>query len=74
MVQVAVRRRGKLQRAEADIVERFVIDAKGLVGVLDELMHRESGIVGLDDRVRDLERQLKLAQKERLFNKRYIFN
>ena len=36
---------------EADIVEGLVINAVGLVGVLNELVDGEGGIVGLDDGV-----------------------
>ena len=39
---------------EADVIQSFVVDAHGLVGVLDELMHGEGGVVGFDDGVGDL--------------------
>jgi len=51
MVQVAVGGRGEFERSEANVVESFVVNAVGLVGVLYELMHGESGVVGLDDGV-----------------------
>ena len=38
---------------EADIVEGLVINAVGLVGVLNELMDGKGGVVGFDDSVRD---------------------
>ena len=38
---------------EADVVQGFVVDAVGLVSVLDELMDGEGGVVGLDNSVRD---------------------
>ena len=40
--------------ATRDIVERFVVQAEGLVGVLDQLVHRQRAVVRLDDGVRDL--------------------
>ena len=46
-----------LECPEANIVKRFVIDTVSLVGVLDELVHRQCGIVGLDDGVGDLRRR-----------------
>ena len=39
MVEVGVRRRGQLQRPEADVVQSLVVDAVSLVCVLDQLMH-----------------------------------
>ena len=54
MVEVAICGSSQLQCAEADIVERLIVNAKSLVGVLDQLMHREGGIVGFDHSVRHL--------------------
>jgi len=54
MVQVAVRWVGEFERAEANVVQRFVVDAHHGVGVFNELMDRESGVVRLNDGVRDL--------------------
>lgn len=54
VVQIAVLGRVELERAEADVVQRFVVDAECLVGVLYELVHGESGVVRLDNGVRDL--------------------
>ena len=54
MIQVAVGRRGQLESAEADVVEGLVVDAEGLVCVLNEQVDREGGFVGLHDGVRDL--------------------
>ncbi|OXU22589.1 hypothetical protein TSAR_000624 [Trichomalopsis sarcophagae] len=51
MVEVTVCGCGELERSEADIVECLVVNAVGLVGVLDELVHGEGGVVGLDDGV-----------------------
>lgn len=54
VVQVTVLGSAELQGTEADVVERLVVNAEGLVGVLDKLMHRKRGVVGLNDSVRDL--------------------
>merc|ERR1712188_40959 len=54
MVEITVGGGGKLEGAEADIVEGLVVNAHDLIGVLDELMHGEGGVVGLDDGVGDL--------------------
>jgi hypothetical protein len=53
VVQVTVGWGGEFQGPEADIVESLVIDAVGLVGVLDQLVDGEGGVVRLDDGVRD---------------------
>ncbi|KNE65623.1 hypothetical protein AMAG_19190 [Allomyces macrogynus ATCC 38327] len=57
VVEVAVGRGRELERAEANVVERLVVNAERLVRVLDELVHRERRVVGLNDRVRDLGRR-----------------
>ena len=54
MVEVAVCWCRKLQGPEADVVESLVIDAEGLVRVLDELVNGQGGVVRLNDGVRDL--------------------
>jgi hypothetical protein len=51
VVEVTVSGGGELQGSEADIVQGFVIEGEALVGVLHELVHRKSGVVGLDDSV-----------------------
>ena len=56
-VQVTVPRGGELEDAEADLVEGLVVNAEGLVRVLDKLVDGEGGIVGLDDGVGDLGRR-----------------
>ena len=50
-------RGGELEGAEAYVVESLVVENHTLVGVLNELVHRESGVVGLHDGVRDLRRR-----------------
>ena len=54
MVQVAVGGRRQLQRAETDVVQSLVVDAVGLVGVLDQLVDGQRRIVRLHHRVRHL--------------------
>ncbi len=56
MVEVSVGWGGELQGAEADIVERLVIDAVGFIGVLHQLMHGQGGVVGLHNGVGHLGR------------------
>ena len=54
MVKITVGWGGELEGSEADIVKGFVINAHNLIGVLDELMDGEGGVVGLDDGVGNL--------------------
>ena len=54
MVQISVGWGGELEGSEADIIESLVIDAHDIIGVLDELMDREGGVVWLNDGIRDL--------------------
>jgi len=54
VVKITVGGGGELEGAEADIVKSLVVNAHDLIGVLDELMHGEGGVVGLDDGVGDL--------------------
>ena len=54
MVQVAVGRRRQLQRAETDVVQSLVVDAVGLIGVLDQLVDGQRRVVRLHHRVRHL--------------------
>ena len=51
VVQVAVGRRGELERAEADVVKRLVVEGEALVGVFHQLVHGQRGVVGLNDGV-----------------------
>ena len=48
MVQVTVGWGGEFKGSEADIVESLVIDTVGLVGVLNQLVDRQGGVVGLN--------------------------
>ena len=51
VVQVTVGGGGELQSAEANVVEGLVVNAEGLVGVLDQLVDGEGGVVRLNDSV-----------------------
>lgn len=55
MVQVAVGWVCQLQCAEANVVERLIVDAVSLVSILDQLMDRKSRIVRFNDGMRLLE-------------------
>jgi hypothetical protein len=56
VVQITIRGRGELEGTEADIIESLVIDAENLIGVLNELVSREGGVVRLNDGVGNLGR------------------
>ena len=47
MVKVTVCRGRELQSTEADLVKCLVVNAEGLIRVLNELVHREGRVVGL---------------------------
>mmetsp|Transcript_7921 Transcript_7921/g.26197 ORF Transcript_7921/g.26197 Transcript_7921/m.26197 type:complete len:442 (+) Transcript_7921:36-1361(+) len=57
VVQVTKRGVGQLQRAEANIIKRFVVEHDALVGVFDQLVHGQRGVVRLDDSVGHLGRR-----------------
>ena len=46
VVEVTIGGGGQLQGAEADVVQSLVVDAERLVGVLDQLVDRQGGVVG----------------------------
>jgi hypothetical protein len=54
MVQVAIGGIVKLESAHADIIQSLIINAEGLVRVLDELVDGQSSIVWLNNGVGDL--------------------
>ena len=54
MIQVSICWILKFQSSETNVVESFVVNAVRLVGVLNKLMNRESCVVRLHNRVRDL--------------------
>jgi len=51
MVEITIGWGGELEGSEADIVQGLVIDDLDLIGVLNELMHGEGGVVWLDNGV-----------------------
>ena len=51
MVEVTACGCGQFQGTETDVVEGFVVDAVGLVGVLYELVNGPGGVVWFDDGV-----------------------
>jgi hypothetical protein len=51
VVQVTEGGGGELEGTEADVVKGLVIEDHALIGVLNELMHGEGGVVGLNDGV-----------------------
>lgn len=55
VVQVTICRGGKLESTQADVIEGLIVNTERLVRVLDELMDGKSGVVRLNDGVRDLE-------------------
>ncbi len=57
MVEVSVCGCGELEGAEADVVQSLVVNAVRLVGVLDKLVHRQGGVVRLDDGVGNFRRR-----------------
>jgi hypothetical protein len=48
MVQVAISGGRELECPEADVVKGLVINAESFVRILDQLMDRECGVIGLD--------------------------
>ncbi len=54
VVEITVAWVVELERAHADVVESLVVDAEGLIGVLDELMDGEGGVVGFNNGIGDL--------------------
>merc|ERR1711935_219528 len=56
MVEISICWGGKLEGTEADVVQGLVVKAHALVGVLNELVHGEGGVVRLDNSVGHLRR------------------
>ena len=54
VVKITVGWGGELEGSEADIIKSFVINAHNLIGVFDELMDREGGVVWFNDGIRYL--------------------
>jgi len=53
MVKITVSGGGQFQGSETDIVKSFVIDDHTFVGVFNELMNGEGGVVGFNDGIRN---------------------
>lgn len=56
VVEVTERGGSELECTEADVVQRFVIQDHAFVGVFDELVNGQGGVVGLHHRIRHLRR------------------
>merc|ERR1712190_233044 len=56
MIEISIRRCSELQRAEANVRERFVIQQEALISILDQLVERQYGIVGLNNCIGHLRR------------------
>lgn len=56
VVEITIRGVRELEGAHADVVESLVVNAEGLVGVLNKLMDGEGGVVGLNNGVGNLGR------------------
>jgi len=56
MVEVAKSRGSKLQSSEANIIQGLVVNAEALIGILDELMNGEGGVVWLNNSIGHLGR------------------
>jgi hypothetical protein len=56
VVQVTIGRGGELEGTEANIVQGLVVDNHDFVGVLDELVYGQGGVVGFNDSVGHLRR------------------
>jgi len=52
MVEISVGGSCQFKGSEADIIEGFIVNDHALISVLDQLMHRESGVVRLNHSVR----------------------
>jgi len=52
MVEISVCGGCQFEGSEADIIECLIVNDHALISVLDQLMHRESGVVGLNHSVR----------------------
>jgi len=51
MVQISIGWGGEFQGSEANIIKSFVVNAHNFIGVFDELMDREGGVVWLNHSV-----------------------
>ena len=60
MIEIAVSGSCEFEGSEADVVKGLVVNAVCLVGVLDELMDGEGGVVRLDHSVGNLNISMEL--------------
>jgi len=54
MVQISISGCGELEGTEADVIQGLVVNTEGLICVLNQLVDRECGIVGLNNSVGNL--------------------
>ena len=54
MIKITVGWGGEFQGTEVDVIKCFVIDAERLIRVLNQLVNRKRGIIGLSKYVREL--------------------
>lgn len=66
MIEVAIGGWSQFKGSEANIVKGLVVDTEGFIGVFDQLVNGEGGIVRLHDSVRHLSRQ-KHKQKHKCY-------
>ena len=63
MVKVTIGGSRELQCAEADVIKCLIVDAECLIYILNQLVHRQGGVVGFNYSVRDLEqRRMKIER------------
>jgi len=55
VVKITIGGGAQLQCTEANLIEGFVIDTEGLIGVLNKLVDREGGIVRLQEDIDELD-------------------
>jgi hypothetical protein len=48
MVQVTISGSSELQGLEANLIKSFIVNAESLIGIFDELVHGECGVVWLN--------------------------
>lgn len=49
MVEVTIGRGGEFQGSEADVIQGFIVNAVSFISVLYQLVHRQGGVVWLND-------------------------
>jgi hypothetical protein len=54
VVQVTIGGGGQFKGSEADIIKSFIVDNHTFIGVFDQLMDRQGGVVGFNNGVGDL--------------------